>query len=355
MDLTPTEAEEFSKALLDAFRSVDHLREMVFYKAGHKIDEFTDGPLQNRVFQLICEAEAAGWTSALVDGAIAKRPGNTLLVRFHARYLNSVQRQVPSQVLEKLIVKTNSFLQPVQWRKRLEQVEHQVCRIEIDSRPTGTGFLVGPGLVLSAFHVLKDVIEGMQAAGQVLVRFDHKQAADGVSVLGGTGYRLAADWLLASSPPSKIDLERDPKSGDPSDDELDFVLFRLEGEPGMEVIAGEPRSWITTPESKTDFQSDAAVVILQYPNNLPLQLAVDMNALILVTPNRTRVRYRTNTLPGSSGSPCFDSGWRLIALHHSGDPAFKPYYNEGIPMDVIRPKIASHLVEPVNTPGSHKS
>lgn len=43
------------------------------------------------------------------------------------------------------------------------------------------------------------------------------------------------------------------------------------------------------------------------------------------------IRYRTNTLPGSSGSPCFSQGWDLVALHHNGDPEFwTPTYNAAI-------------------------
>ena len=55
--------------------------------------------------------------------------------------------------------------------------------------------------------------------------------------------------------------------------------------------------------------------------------------------NRSRVRYSTNTESGSSGSPCFDQNWNLVALHHGGDPNFdvghRPEFNEGIPVDAI--------------------
>ena len=45
---------------------------------------------------------------------------------------------------------------------------------------------------------------------------------------------------------------------------------------------------------------------------------------------------RTNTSPGSSGSPCFDKGWNLVALHHSGDPAGVLRHNQGVPIGAIR-------------------
>ena len=44
------------------------------------------------------------------------------------------------------------------WRARLGELEAQVCRVEVPARdrPTaGTGFLVGPDLVLTKYHVIE--------------------------------------------------------------------------------------------------------------------------------------------------------------------------------------------------------
>ena len=66
-----------------------------------------------------------------------------------------------------------------------------------------------------------------------------------------------------------------------------------------------------------------------------MKLALDTQAVVEVNQNQARVRYRTNTEPGSSGSPVFDQNWNLVALHHSGEPAFQPHWNEGIPFATI--------------------
>jgi V8-like Glu-specific endopeptidase len=64
---------------------------------------------------------------------------------------------------------------------------------------------------------------------------------------------------------------------------------------------------------------------------------------VIEVENNTRVRYRTNTEEGSSGSPCFNQDWELVALHHSGDPNFErpATYNEGIPFEAILKRLAA--------------
>jgi V8-like Glu-specific endopeptidase len=54
------------------------------------------------------------------------------------------------------------------------------------------------------------------------------------------------------------------------------------------------------------------------------------------------LRYKVNALGGSSGSPCFNADWELIAVHHVGDPKYYSQFgdwNEGIPIM----KIVEHL------------
>ena len=72
-----------------------------------------------------------------------------------------------------------------------------------------------------------------------------------------------------------------------------------------------------------------------------MKLAIDTQSVIGVNANGTRVRYKTNTEGGSSGSPVFDMLWNLSALHHYGDPSYSsPTYNQGVvPLHLMRLKI----------------
>jgi V8-like Glu-specific endopeptidase len=71
-----------------------------------------------------------------------------------------------------------------------------------------------------------------------------------------------------------------------------------------------------------------------------MKLAMDTQAVIGLNGNGTRLNYRTNTDPGSSGSPAFTMDWDIVALHHSGDPKYlNPTYNQGVPIELIRQHI----------------
>ena len=131
----------------------------------------------------------------------------------------------------------------------------------------------------------------------------------------------------------------------PELEQLDYALLRVDGAPGNDPVgnkaepAAPSRKWIEVPTQVPDIDPNTALFIIQHPRGDPLQLALETNAIVAVNANNTRVSYRTNTLLGSSGSPCFNSNWELVALHHSGDPNFdpahKPVYNEGIPIITI--------------------
>ena len=70
-----------------------------------------------------------------------------------------------------------------------------------------------------------------------------------------------------------------------------------------------------------------------------MKLALDFDARMQVNANATRVLYQTKTEEGSSGSPCFNESWDVVALHHAGDASYEGFYNpafnEGIPISTI--------------------
>jgi hypothetical protein len=329
-------------ALLEAFPTPPDLEMMVRLALNRNLYAIVPAQALNYMaFRLIETAEAQGWTGDLIVGAREANPGNPALLDV-SQTLGLTSLPVSRPQLEKVVSKASRFFDPTVWRERLWRIETQVARIEIPAkRPTGTGFLVGPDVVMTNYHVVGTVIHGNRKPGEVVVRFDYKRLADGLTVRAGTEYALSRDdWLVDSSPPSPVDEEADPKSRLPDPEELDYALLRLSRPAGSEPV-GKPerpdaptRGWVDMRGNAFEFTEGLPVFIMQHPKGDPLQLAVDP-VVEGVNQNRTRVRYRTNTKRGSSGSPCFNSDLELVALHHSGDPEYVAKYNAGIPTDTI--------------------
>jgi hypothetical protein len=354
MALSGAQFQQLIESLLDAFPVQAQLAQMVRVRLDKNLDAIAlGGSLETIVFRLIQTAEAQGWTAQLLAGARESNPGNPKLLAV-AQQFGLASTDVRRPELEKIIRQTNAFLDVSQWRTRLGEIETQVCRIEIATNrglAYGTGFLLGPDVVMTNYHVMEPVIageKGQTVAGglratrqDVTLRFDYKQLADGTTLNQGVSFSLAGDWLIDSSPVSPIDLEADPKSGVPDPGELDYALLRVDGSPGTAPVGGKlepgvpPRGFVKLPAQPHTFDPGSALLIMQHPQGAPLKLAIDTEAVIGANANATRVTYRTDTLPGSSGSPCFNSSWELVALHHSGDRSFNPVYNEGIPFSAI--------------------
>lgn len=354
MELSGQQIRELKEALLNAF-TVDTFQMM--FKERLNRDLFHIAPVNANfskiLFDTIDAANREGWIDDLITRAREANPKNSKLYSFaQAIGLTSTTTQ-QFQQLERLVRASNQFLDSNQWLTSLSRIENQVCRIEIETDQGktlyGTGFLISSNTLITNYHVMEAVILG--EAGQttedgfsakssnVKCRFDYKRLGNKV-LNPGTVYQLDSNWQIDISPNLPLDQL-------PSGEYLDYAIIRLAGDPGNEFVAsknassGENRGWIKLPENiaNDDFLPNSPLFIMQHPQGQPLKLALDTNAIIGLTNDKTRLRYRTNTEPGSSGSPCFNQKLELIALHHSGDPNFdydyKPTYNEGIPFSAI--------------------
>ncbi|WP_158626335.1 serine protease [Corallococcus sp. AB049A] len=278
----------------------------------------------------------------LLACAFASAAVGLLLMRGleHQRVLE-VTGNNPPRVLEKVITRQNPFLDPVAWRQRLVSLERRICRIDVSGQPVGTGFLIGPDLVMTNHHVIEQLVRRAASPSNLTCVFDYR--SDGGRAVGaGRPCHLAADWQVDLSPHSPVDEESDPKRRDPTDDELDHAVLRLSEKVGNDVTPDGERGWISLPDTFPLVARDP-LVILQHPQGRPLQVAIDTEAILGLNRSGNRVRYRTNTEPGSSGSPCFDLHLTtLVALHHSGDPSsLRAVYNEGIPANCLRRRLVA--------------
>lgn len=187
----------------------------------------------------------------------------------------------------------------------------------------GTGFLVGPDVLMTNYHVMENVINGLVPATQVRLRFDYKMLVGGVQVNPGTEHRLALgsqeQWLLYQSPYSQADLSAEPGQP-PGVDELDFVLLRLAAGAGTEAVGApalalqepHPRGWISVPRVTHDFAVAPSLFILQHPDGRPMKLTLDTDSGGPCAAGSLLLRR--------SGSNCQAGGLRLPARVISSRP-----------------------------------
>lgn len=223
------------------------------------------------------------------------------------------------------------------WLQRADTVKRQVCRIQFDGAAAGTGFLVGPAAVLTNWHVVEAAVANGEVAA-LSCTFGYVARADGTRE---AGVDVAVNAVADSSPYAPAETTAHPDQPEPSADELDYALLLLANPVGSEAFKDSPaRGWMNLSEAAPVQAAGAPLVIVQHPDGAPMKLALDTNAVIGHFGSGRRLRYRTNTDPGSSGSPCLDLDWNLVALHHFGDPAWqKPQFNQGVPIALIAQRL----------------
>ncbi len=78
-----------------------------------------------------------------------------------------------------------------------------------------------------------------------------------------------------------------------------------------------------------------------------MKVSISRDGITGVYQERGLIQYVSKTEPGSSGSPCFDENWNLVALHHAQrDRMFSSIrgtIREGILFNSIYQEIESYL------------
>lgn len=353
-------ARELRGALRLSYRE-SSFRQMLSDQLDIEYDDISSsaGNFDARLFEVINEFNRRYEIELLVRAARLSNPTSLDLRIFEEKYVLASGQVQPLSLPDGVesyealysnlqqMVTTINMLDPKVWRTKLGQLESRICKVIVPSNQgMGTGFLVGPDLVITNYHVVSRVVDKPNIVNSVKLRFDYALLAEGQNAESGTDYN--ASEILDYSEFSQSDLVANPPF-DAEADKLDYALLRVSGNPSSDLPGGasnktsdekvSPRGWIEQPDLAPDLDQPTPIFILQHPQGMPLKLALATNDQVAINKLGTRVRYSTNTMPGSSGSPCFDHNWTLVALHHAGDPAYKGVglanYNEGIPFTAI--------------------
>jgi len=209
---------------------------------------------------------------------------------------------------------------PFAYLKRGAERGNAVVRIETPTQ-WGSGFLCGHAsdssfsILLTNAHVLKNYETdefnentAKDIAKKSWVEFYYEDGNKEVR------RNFLPEKLFISSPTPK---------NDPSADELDCVFIACEP-------VNEKPIRLKKIEMK-DINIDDATNIIQHPAGRKKQVSLRLGVIKEI--KDYCIRYTTDTLGGSSGSPVFNDQWDLLALHHAGNK--EQQFNQAIPINAI--------------------
>ena len=270
---------------------------------------------------ILSYADNNGDLDQLVEVLLIRYPRNPHLLSFkeHLDYtlgpeLTAADWKEPVVVeaLEK-ITGASSTLLPINFLEMGLKKAKSVARVLI-TRPNGTeagtGFLLPNNLFLTNNHVIGDLATAQIAK----IQFDYEQSITGMAV-------VPTEFMLDPVPPKNF----------ATSVKNDWTVIRIKGDANAGFGAID---LIPTTVNKNDF-----VNIIQHPGGLYKQIGMYHN-MVTYCDNEI-IQYLTDTEPGSSGAPVFNSQWEVVALHHSGGmlpvPGTKQTLlrNEGININVV--------------------
>jgi hypothetical protein len=240
------------------------------------------------------------------------------------------------------------------------KVQRAVCAIGLGNnvnRLQGTGFLIGPNLVITNYHVIEPYIsltvengvsqfKESESGEQIYCFFDYmgppkpRVPPEPAWPHHSTCVRAVKDgWLRAAR--RRLRAEGIYPNDEEVGDQLDYAVFELArdiGQAPARASGGVLRGWLALPRNVNYLGGgDRPIIVAQHPQGA--QQLYDIGGYDQLDPSQTRVWYRVNTAHGSSGGAAVDKACQLFALHNAEvrDPSRlrDPRMNQGVRIDKI--------------------
>lgn len=259
--------------------------------------------------------------------------------------------------LEAMVDLANGFDFPLQVYKGIIRSMRITAKILINNDAVGTGILIQPNLILTSWHAVASLFiltEGIYypvegSGNRISVEFE-----DFLSVISNTNsyygknkiaVNVREHWCLGFCVCHPEELKkRMPSNLEQLEGHWDYVLIHLAKAPGFE------RDWekIRNPAPVPNPQEK--IILFQHPGGQTMK--VDQK--FIVTPNPKypsvvpgfRFVHSANTLPGSSGGPCFNKDFKLFGIHQGvwNEPNGKTL-NRGVPLQQIVKHITDNEID----------
>ena len=205
------------------------------------------------------------------------------------------QAEVVASLAQERVIGT-SDLKDIDYLELAISVARAVGRVRLPSG-YGTGFLIGPQLMMTNHHVIDQEDTGRRSYLQLDYQDDVNRTP-----LPVQSFALNPDLFFHTYQP------------------LDFTII------GVNLASDKGRSlsaypWVKMIADIGKIAEGDCVNIIQHPQGGLKQIAFRANQVVAVPQEKAQfLYYTTDTEPGSSGSPCFNDQWELVALHHQGVP-----------------------------------
>jgi hypothetical protein len=189
----------------------------------------------------------------------------------------------------------------------------------------GSGFLIGPDLLLTAWHVIADLVEPWHDPQRAWRQYRARPGSDAllkvifdkVRLPTGRGTELtldsrkqrvisvATDWLEGGMPPPQPPDVLPAEAG--FSQNWDYALIRLAQPAARERGCARLESIDVPPP-------EGRLWIFQFPRTEAM--LCDTHVMMgTYGQNQERFYYSVNTDEGSSGGPCLDNDFRLVGMH----------------------------------------
>lgn len=197
----------------------------------------------------------------------------------------------PTAVQEKII--GENTLRDVRLLELALDAARAVVRI-VTAESLGSGFLVGPGLIMTNHHVISSQLAAQPCAFQFHYQLDRQMRPMPVQVA-----RARPDGHFYTNP------------------DLDVTVVEL-----LDV----PTDVAPLTLARRLVRRDERVNIIQHPGGHYKKISMQNNFVVYA--DGRVLQYLTSTEPGSSGSPVFDNDFLVVGIHHSGGMLLEPGSNQ---------------------------
>jgi hypothetical protein len=211
----------------------------------------------------------------------------------------------------------------------LEQFKSRIALIRIDGDESGTGFLVGDKLLLTAQHVVEASPGVIASPRSIEVTFDFWYRPDVMTA--ETGDTVPVVEIVHHSPPTdKERWDRKAVDWEASDQHLDYAILQLQRLTLTESHGKlSPRGHYPIDRALPRIERGQVLFLGHHPRGESIKTSV--LTLPELNKSKTRIKYQADTKHGSSGGPIVNNYGQLVALHHYASDTDK----HGVPIAAV--------------------